>query len=151
MGLETGVFAVRRAVHIDAMPMPVWHEFQDVRRLGEWFGRGHSLDVFEPHVGGRIELSVEIDGVMEGFGGQVLVFDEGRELSFENNWFGQRAWPVPTAITLRLTACYDGTLVELIHHGFERLGATGAQECLAYEAGWDTRHLAALKHIVEGD
>ena len=53
-------------------------------------------------------------------------------------------------ITLRLSPSYQGTLVELFHHGFERLGKSGADEHLAYESSWDTRHLTALKKIVEG-
>lgn len=89
------------------------------------------------------------DGV-HGFGGAIAVFDEGKELTFENNWFGDGAWDVPTLITIRLTSCYDGTLVELFHHGFERLGAKAASEFLAYESAWDVGHLKRLKEIVEG-
>lgn len=79
------------------------------------------------------------------------MWDEVTDLSFENNWFGEQAWPVPTFITIRLSACYDGTHVELFHHGFERLGADAAWEFLGYESGWDLRHLAELKSIVEDD
>lgn len=150
MGVNIGYYHVRRAVHIDALPQHVWHEFTDQRRLGEWFGVGHNLEVYEPGDEGRVELSVEMaDGELHGFGGPIIVFDEGRELSFENNWFGEDAWVVPTVITLRLISCYDGTLVELFHHGFERLGRNGADQYLAYESAWDTRHLAVLKKIVE--
>ncbi|MDA0977926.1 MAG: SRPBCC domain-containing protein [Proteobacteria bacterium] len=150
MGIEISQFAVRRAVHIAAEPRHVWHEFHDARRMSDWFGRGHSLDVYEPGKDGRMELSVNIGDEVVAFGGNIVVFDEDRELSFENNWFGPRAWAVPTFITIRLTSMYDGTLVELFHHGFERLGAKGAAEYLAYESGWDTLHLKALKQIVEG-
>lgn len=151
MGVEIGRYSVRRAVQIDATPEQVWHEFHDIRRMSAWFGVGHSLDHYDPGGDNRIELSVEIGGEVRPFGGDIIVFEEDRELSFENNWFGDMAWEVPTLITLRLTASYDGTLVELFHHGFERLGIKGAGEYLAYESGWDVRHLAELKKIVEGD
>ena len=87
---------------------------------------------------------------VQGFGGPIVVFNEAAELTFENNWFGENAWPVPTMITLRLTSSYDGAMVELFHHGFERLGSIGPEEFLSYESAWDTRHLSALKEIVEG-
>ena len=151
MGVEIGFYQVRRAVHIEALPQHVWHEFTDQRRLAAWFGIGHNLEVYEPGRDGRVELSVEMaDGELHGFGGPIIVFEEGAELSFENNWFGQGAWPVPTIITLRLSSCYEGTMVELFHHGFERLGKKGADQFLEYESAWDTRHLSKLKKIVEG-
>lgn len=154
MGITISHLAVRRAVLIDSQPKYVWHEFEDIRRMNSWFGSSvegsHAIDVYEPGLGGRIELSVDIDGETAAFGGSILVFDEGRELSFEDNWFGPQVWSVPTVLTLRLSSVYDGTLVELFHHGFERLGTSAAAEFLSYEAGWDTRHLARLKQIVEG-
>ena len=150
MGVRIGQFAVRRAVQIEALPQHVWHEFADIRRMSAWFGIGHTVEVYDPGKDGRVELSVDTPNGARGFGGHIVVFDEASELSFENNWFGEGAWPVPTMITLRLTPCYTGTLVELFHHGFERLGQKGASEFLAYEGGWDTRHLRALKKIVEG-
>ena len=151
MGVKIGDYNVRRAVHIEALPQIVWHEFQDVRRMSAWFGVGHNLELFEPGLDGRVELSVEMaDGELHGFGGPIIVFDEAEELSFENNWFGQGAWPVPTMITIRLSSSYTGTMVELFHHGFERLGKNGASQFLSYESAWDTRHLSVLKKIVEG-
>ena len=151
MGLEIGRYNVRRAIQINASPHQVWHEFYDIRRMGAWFGVGQSLDLYDPGKDGRVELSIEVDGEVQPFGGRIVVYDEDRELSFENNWFSEMAWPVPTMITLRLTANYEGTLVELFHHGFERLGKDSASEFQAYESAWDIRHLVELKHIVEGD
>ncbi|MBT4161878.1 MAG: SRPBCC domain-containing protein [Gammaproteobacteria bacterium] len=151
MGVNIGCYNVRRAVQIQALPQHVWHEFYDARRMSAWFSIGHNLELYEPGKDGRVELSVQMaDGELHGFGGHIIAFDEAKELSFENNWFGQGAWPVPTIITIRLTSNYDGTMVELFHHGFERLGKSGADQLLSYESAWDTSHLAALKKIVEG-
>ncbi len=52
--------------------------------------------------------------------------------------------------SLRLTPLYEGCHVELFHHGFERLGSDASAELQGYEAGWHSRHLEALKTIVEG-
>ena len=95
-------------------------------------------------------MSVEIDGERRHYGGNVLVFDHAREVTFESNWQEPYAWPVPTFWTIRLTPLYEGTLVELFHHGFERLGKEAADILQAYEEGWDVKHLKALRSLVEG-
>jgi uncharacterized protein YndB with AHSA1/START domain len=92
MGINIGYYAVRRAVQINALPEHVWHEFIDIRRMSAWFGVGHTLELYDPGVGGRVELSVDADDGVQGFGGHIIVFDEGAELTFEDNWFGENAW-----------------------------------------------------------
>lgn len=148
MGIEIGALHVRRSGLIRATCERVWQEFESFDRLAAWFGRGHQLEVYEPAPGGKIRLSVELDGGRRGYGGSILVFEPGRELTFSNNWETD-PWPVPTLITLRLTPLYDACQVELFHHGFERLGADAAEELQGYEAGWTTNHLQALREIVE--
>ncbi len=149
MGTEIGVLHVRRSCLVQATADRVWEEFTSFERLAAWFGTGHQLDVYDPGVGGQIRLHVEIEGAKQAFGGTVLVYEPGRELSFSNNW-ESGGWPVPTTITFRLTSVYDGCLVELFHHGFERLGSDAAAELEGYESGWDAHHLEALRAIVEG-
>jgi len=149
MGIEIGALHVRRSGLVQATPERVWEELASFARLAAWFGRGHQLEAYEPRLGGRVLLSVEIDGAKRRFGGSILVFEPARELTFSNNWESD-GWPVPTLITLRLTPLYDACHVELFHHGFERLGADAAGELRGYEAGWHSRHLEALKAIVEG-
>ena len=149
MGVEIGVLYVRRAAFIRATPARVWQEFSTFDRLAAWFGTGHQLEAYQPEPGGRVLLSVQIEGERKAFGGSVLVFEPERELSFENNWESD-GWPVPTLVTLRLRALYEGCQVELFHHGFERLGANADAVFLGYESGWDVHHLQALKEIIEG-
>jgi uncharacterized protein YndB with AHSA1/START domain len=149
MGIEISALHVRRSSLIQATPERVWQEFASFDRLASWFGRGHQLEAYEPGLGGKVVLSVEIDGAKRRFGGPILIFEPARELTFSNNWESD-GWPVPTLITLRLTALYDGCHVELFHHGFERLGSDAGAELQGYEAGWHSRHLEALKEIVEG-
>ena len=149
MGLRIGTLNVRRSILIQAPPERVWQEFESFDRIAAWFGIGHELHRFENKLGGQVDLSVRIDGEQRHFGGSVVVYEHAREVSFESNWRGAHAWPVPTFFTLRLTPLYDGTLVEIFHHGFERLGADAADDLQGYEDGWDVKHLKALRGIVE--
>jgi uncharacterized protein YndB with AHSA1/START domain len=150
MGIQISLLNVRRSILIEASPTRVWKEFQSLECLAVWFGRGHQLHTFDPRIGGRVELSVDIGGKRQRYGGPVIVFEPDRELTFENNWHdASMAWPVPTFITIRLTSLYDATLVEIFHHGFERLGDDAADNLQGYEEGWDLKHLTALRSIVE--
>ena len=148
MGIQISTLHVRRSGLIDAAPERVWLELMSFDRLKAWFGRGHRLDAYDPLLGGSVRLSVEIDGARRAFGGEILVFDPARELTFSNNW-ESAAWPVPTLMTLRLTPLYDRCHVEIFHHGFERLGEDAGAQLQGYEAGWNAEHLEALKAIVE--
>jgi len=148
MGIQVSALHVRRSNLIDASPDRVWKEFESFDRIAAWFGTGHTLEVYEPRLGGETLLSVEIGSSRRAFGGPIVVFDPGAEITFSNNW-ETLGWAVPTFITLRLSAFFDGCLVELFHHGFERLGVDAASELQSYEAGWDAHHLEALRAIVE--
>lgn len=94
-------------------------------------------------------MSVEIDGVVHFFGGRVIAIEPQRKISFTSQWQGELAWAVPTIWTIRSTQVYEGTQVEIFHHGFERLGAQAADALQDYESGWDTKHLRTLRHRVE--
>ena len=147
--METGALLVRRSIFIQTEPARVWKEFETFERICGWLNRGHEVHVFEPHVGGTVDMSVEIDGTRRHYGGRVLEWIPEREVSFESQWEQPMSWPVPTFWTIRLTPVYDGTLVEILHHGFERLGTAAADALQSYEEGWDIKHLKALREIVE--
>lgn len=149
MGSQIGALHVRRSSLVRASAERVWQEFASFERLAAWFGLGHRLEAFEPRLGGQVRLSVETGGERRAFGGPILVFEPARELTFSNNW-ESGGWPVPTQITIRLTPLAGACHVELFHHGFERLGEDADSELEGYEAGWHSRHLEALKAIVEG-
>ncbi|MBI5288532.1 MAG: SRPBCC domain-containing protein [Chloroflexi bacterium] len=146
---EIGPLSVRRAILVHATPQRVWKEFESFERMAAWWGTGHTLEIYEPREGGRIEMSVDVDGEMRRFGGAILVFDPGNELTFEDNWVPQREWPMPVFITLRLTPHHGGTLVELLVHGFERFGERAAERHRGLETGWSIRQLARLAAIIE--
>ncbi len=151
MGIQISTLSVRRSAFIQASPARVWQEFTTADRISAWLNRGHVLEDIEPVPGGIVTFNVEIEGAIRTFGGTVIDVTEPAEMSFAINWHdADMAWSANTLWTFRLTPCYDGTLVELFHHGFERLGADAAEALIGYEWGWDVKHLAALKEIVEG-
>jgi uncharacterized protein YndB with AHSA1/START domain len=146
-----GKLAVRRSMFIGAPPDRIWREFEDQERMSRWWGIGHKLVTYEPRVGGTIEMEVEVDGAPHRFGGRIVTFEPGRELTWEDNWIGPLAWSTTIFSTLRLTPVGDGTLVEFIKHGFERLGAKAAETHRGLEGGWSITQLEALRRIVEED
>jgi len=156
---EDSVLKVRRSIHIKAPPTAVWEKFGTQKLMDAWWGhktgnpeagesKGQWLDVYEPRVGGRIEMSVMWDGARVAYGGAVKVFS-GQEFAFESDWIPNRGWKAPTYVTVRLTPALAGTLVELFHHGFERTGGDVGTEHAGYEEGWGMTQLAALKRICE--
>ena len=149
MATEIGVLAVRRSILINAPPERVWQEFESFERMKLWFGTGHTLVKYEPRVGGWVETDAgHLEGEALRFAGRVTVFDPPRELTFEQDWLGH-GWAAPPLITLRLTPSHGGTLVELFHHGFERVGGDPAAEQRGFEGGWTIRQLEALRQLVE--
>jgi uncharacterized protein YndB with AHSA1/START domain len=150
MKINEGALTIRRSIHIDATPERIWREFTDQQRMARWWGTGHRLLTYEPRLGGWVEMEVDVAGVMRRFGGKIVTFDAGRELTFEDEWLPPEA-DAPLLITLRLIpAAVGGTIVELIQHGFERNPTTAAEEHRGHQAGWTSRQLEALRAIVEG-
>jgi uncharacterized protein YndB with AHSA1/START domain len=153
MGLAIGTLHVRRSIFINASPKRVWEEFSTAKRISAWLDRGHSLHSIDPRLGGRAEMSVEIEGKRRHYGGPILVVEPAREMSLEivwsDPWDATYATATPSYWTFRLTPVHSGTLVELFHHGFELTGADAADNLEGYEQGWDVKHLTALRAAVE--
>jgi len=149
--VQIGQLFVRRSVFINALPDRIWQEFGDLARVRSWLGIGQTLHAYSPEVGVEISLSVEMDSGPKFFGGKVVLVDQEKELTFENQWQAPSNWVVPTFWTFRLTQIYAGTQVEFFHHGFERLGEAAADNLQGYEQGWTTNHLDALRSIIEAN
>ncbi|MBI1815841.1 MAG: SRPBCC domain-containing protein [Deltaproteobacteria bacterium] len=156
--VEESVLVVRRSIHITAPPERVWAEFTSFDRMNRWWGvllgtpeagtsKGQRLRVYEPRAGGRVEMEVMWDGEPVRYGGPIVVFQPGNELTFENDWIPNRGWLYPTRVTLRLTPALGGTLIELLHSGFERVGGDVGAEHAGYEAGWGMTQLNALRAL----
>lgn len=87
--------------------------------------------IMEPREGGRLYERTR-DG-QEVDWGEVLVWDPPHRLV--HSWHLGRA--VATDVELRFTPQGDGTLVELIHSGWERHGEHAADLRAQYDSGWD--------------
>ena len=147
MPTEISQYHVRRSTWIAAPPDVVWEEMTAFDRMRRWYGTGHTLTAYEPGVGGIVETTVEIDGEEHRFRGEILTFDRGSELTFEQLWLGSE-WEGPTMVTIRLSSLDGGTLVELIHHGYERLGGHPSEHLDGFESGWTARQVHALRDLV---
>ncbi len=148
MGIKIGLLAVRRSIFVAADPDRVWKELESFEAMKRWFGTGHRLLEYEPKVGGSVLLECDVEGVARRFGGAIVVFEPGREVTWDNDWIPSSA-PAPNMITLRLNPVSRGTVVELFHHGFERVGPDGPTRHRGFEGGWNLRQLQALRELVE--
>lgn len=117
-------------------------------RTGNRTPKGQRLVAYDPPAG-RVEMEVMLDGKPARYGGRILAFEPGRELTFENDWIPNQGWRAPTRITIRLTPALKGTVVEILHHGFERTGEDAASEHAGYEGGWGMTQLNALRDNIE--
>jgi uncharacterized protein YndB with AHSA1/START domain len=140
-------FHVRRSCWIDAPPGVVWEEFTTFERMRAWYGTGHTLTEYEPRVGGIVETAILLDDKDTRFRGQVLTFEPGAEITFEQQWIGSDA-KGPMLVTIRLTPIEGGTMVELFHHGYEQAGGNVAQQLDGFEGGWTNRQVHALRELV---
>lgn len=156
---EIGKLAVRRAIEIDAPPERVWREFESAERFRLWYTTEGGVDMpckqmeYEPRVGGVFETQGwgEWQGMRHDFhwAGTVVVFDPPRELTIE---FKRAGHDTGTALFLSwfLTSIDGGrTNVELVQHGFERLGNEAEAMFNMYEGGWDMTVPNALRNLVE--
>ena len=136
---EISPFGIRRAAFIHAITRnAVGEEFTTYERMKAWYGTGHELTQYEPHVGGVVETQFG-DGHPPVARGEVLVFEPNRELTFEQRWIGPdwtgHDWASPVKVTILLTPAAEGTLVELFHHGYDLIGGDPAEYLLRVR-GW---------------
>jgi uncharacterized protein YndB with AHSA1/START domain len=87
--------------------------------------------VMETHEGGRLYERTTDDKEVEW--GEILVWDPPHRLV--HSWHLGR--PIATEVELRFTPEGDGTVVELIHRGWERHGEYAANLRASYDTGWD--------------
>jgi uncharacterized protein YndB with AHSA1/START domain len=87
--------------------------------------------IIEPREGGRLYERTR-DGEEVDWG-EVLVWDPPQRLV--HSWHLGRS--VATEVELRFTPQGDGTLVELVHSGWERHGEYAATLRAQYDSGWD--------------
>lgn len=108
-------------------------------RFDQWWPRGHSVSgnpesiVLEPHVGGRIYERTQ-DGTEIDWG-EVTVWQPPDRLAYL--WHIRRDRSDATDVELTFTDAGDGTtFLQIVHRGWERLGADAEEWRNANRGGW---------------
>lgn len=104
-----------------------------------WPRRTHSVGgeaaenvIFEPRVGGRIYEVMR--GGRTAVWGTVLEFEPPRRVAF--SWHPGREPETAQTVEVTFAAAGDGTLVELVHTGWEKLGEEALEMRERYDGGW---------------
>jgi uncharacterized protein YndB with AHSA1/START domain len=143
----TAIEPVRRGVRIG---VPVERAFAVfTERISEWWPVAtHSRSameetgppravgaLIEPRAGGRM-VELRADG-SEAPWGTVSVWDPPHRVTIA--WRPNDEDHEPTEVDVTFTPDGDGTRVELVHSGWERLGAVRGREAReSYDTGWET-------------
>ena len=97
---------------------------------------------FEGWVGGRI-VEVLKDG-SESEWGRVLLWEPFHKVSFY--WYPGRTPDTAQEVTVTFSEIPAGTLVELVHTGWETLGTAAQERRDGYDTGWD---YVLAKYVIE--
>jgi hypothetical protein len=119
---------------------PPGHAFATwTERFGAWWPRGHTVSgdaaavVLEPTVGGRI-YERTADGTEIDWG-EVVAWEPPRRLAYL--WHIRRDRADATDVDITFVPLADGTTrIDIVHTGWERLGADGARWRDANAGGW---------------
>jgi hypothetical protein len=87
--------------------------------MGLWWGKvvgvaeagtsqGQHLLVYEPRVGGRVEMEVNAAVERLRYGGRVLRFVAGRDLTFESDWIPNSGWGMTQLDALKAVVEVEG-------------------------------------------
>lgn len=118
--------------------------------IGTWWPLGtHSVGedqaetcFFEEWVGGRI-VEVLKDGSQSEWG-RVLVWEPFHKVSF--HWYPGRTPDTAQEVAVTFNEIPGGTLVELVHTGWETLGGDALAKRVGYDTGWD---YVLAKYIIQ--
>lgn len=126
-----GDLAVRRAVRVERDVEAAFRIFTD--GMERWWTAPGATNraTLETRLGGR--FSERLGDGRENTG-EVLVWEPPSRVVF--TWRRHAHPDVPLEVDARFRPDGDGTLVELEHRGFERLGAEAAEIRAGYEEGW---------------
>ncbi len=145
MSQRTDELAVRRSIFVRCTPEHAFHVYTE--RMNDWYPlEGHSLFddpngtvVWEGHVGGRVyERSTSGE---EGVWGTIVAWDPPNRLTM--TWHPGRGEETAQELDIRFTAEGDGTRVDVVHSGWERIGPDFRERMAGYQEGWGT----VLEHL----
>jgi uncharacterized protein YndB with AHSA1/START domain len=119
-------------------------------RIGKWWPLlAHSVGkdqaetcFFEGWLGGRIVEVLKDGSHLEW--GRVLAWEPFHKVSF--SWYPGHTPDTPQEVTVTFSEVAGGSLIELVHIGWETLGAQAQARRNGYETGWD---FVLAKYIIE--
>jgi hypothetical protein len=134
----TDELAVRKSVFVRCAPEHAYRVFTE--RINDWWPlAGHSVFedevdrlVWEGRVGGRV-YELAKDGE-EGLWGTLIAWDPPR--SFTMTWHPGRGEERAQELRISFSAEGDGTRVDLVQTGWERIGPDFRERMADYEKGW---------------
>ena len=138
MSKMTDELAVRKSVFVRCTPEHAFHVYTE--RMSDWYPiEGHSIFddpqstvVWEGRVGGRVyERSSKGE---EGVWGTIVVWDPPNELTM--TWHPDRGEETAQELNIRFTAEGEGTRVDVVHTGWERVGPDFLDKITSYDEGW---------------
>ncbi|MCQ3939298.1 MAG: hypothetical protein DPW18_19975 [Chloroflexi bacterium] len=145
--------AVRKQLKVGLPPEQAFRLFTE--GIGKWWPlRTHSVGLedaqtcyFEGWVGGRI-MEVLRDG-SESEWGKVLVWKPFETVTFQ--WYPGRTPDTAQEVKVTFHEREEGgTLVELVHTGWETLGDRAGDTRAGYDSGWDFVLAKYIVQAVEG-
>ena len=148
--IDTATAPLKKSVYVDAPVDRAFEIFTD--GIASWwpldthsiFGDERNTVVFESGIGGRI-YEQTADGQVSEWG-TVTVWDPPHRTVF--SWQPNKERPAPTEVEVRFTASGSGTMLELEHRYWERLGDEAAEARASYDEGWDPTLQAYAKAAV---
>ena len=137
--IEQTIEPIKKAVTVRQNMEDAFRIFTE--QMGSWWPlQGHSLSGeeavscgFDDSVGGHV-FEVLADGTHLSWG-EILVWEPPHRLVF--TWQLNRKPEQAQNIEVTFSATETGTLVELTHSGWERLGAEAMEVRNGYDSGWD--------------
>jgi uncharacterized protein YndB with AHSA1/START domain len=126
--------AITKEIHVDASPETAFRVFTE--RIGEWWPlERYSVLEGDTNVAFEGDRIVERLGDRETVWGEVLDYEVAGRVRF--TWHpGRPDDEEPTEVEVTFTADGDGTLVTLVHSGWERLSEERRAGRVDYDNGW---------------
>lgn len=134
--------AIEKSVQVPLAPSDAFRVFTsdialwwplDTHSLSAQNGQSAQSVAVEPRIGGKI-VETKPDGSTADWA-TITDWTPGARLSFD--WYVGRDPSEATQIRITFMANDNGTRVDLIHDGFDRLGAQGVDIARGYQTGWD--------------
>lgn len=134
---------IEKSVFLKASPQRVWDFLTRPELLARWF---HPADT-ELVAGGAYALLSNSGDGSRACWGEVLEAEPPTRLvySFTHNWLDGHL----TRVEWTLTAVAEGTLLKLVHDGFEGAKVDVFDSLCGHDAGWDEHFVKLRERVAE--